>query len=113
MTVVRAVAAGVAVWVTGYLALYLFLIHRSDATLAPWYVVLLLVIVALLAAAVIRRLGPSWLLAANALLLAATAVALATIGLLLVPALVALFVAVVLALSRSRDVAPPAASTRP
>ena len=102
MTAPRVITTVVAVWVAGYLALYLFLIHRSDATLAPWYVALLLVVLGLLALAVARRPGLPWLAAAVGLLLPATAVALATIGLLLVPALVTAVVALLVALTRRR-----------
>jgi hypothetical protein len=86
-----------AVWIALFLALYLKIAHRDGNGIAWWYVVLVAATVALnLAAAVdgaTQRAGKA-LLVSLVLLVLAGLLAVATIGLLLVPALVATAIAI-------------------
>src|SRR5687768_15522072 len=86
---------GAVVWVAGYLAAYLVIMYRQgDSSPAWWYVALLAVAAGMLALVVAGRLGRGSLLAAIAVLGFATVIGLLSIGVFLVPALIAAVLAV-------------------
>jgi hypothetical protein len=86
----RRLLIGTTVWVIAYLAFYLILIQQQGESSPAWgYVVLLLVPIGLLGLVVAGRLGQRGLLAGIGVLGFATVVALPSIGVFLLPALVA------------------------
>jgi hypothetical protein len=93
----RILAIAAAAWTAGYAVMYLLLIRSQDeGSPAWWYVVLLLgATVALLAAGRGRRSRPMAAVGASVLAVA-TVLAAASIGLFLVPALVAAVAAAVM-----------------
>ncbi|MGN6634021.1 MAG: hypothetical protein ACTHJ6_00995 [Oryzihumus sp.] len=83
----RYLAAATAVWVTAYLLVYVAVIdQQGDAPVAGWYVGLLGVAALFLAGAAIGRAPIFVLILTVAALAVAAIIALASIGLLLLPA---------------------------
>ncbi|GAA1239396.1 hypothetical protein [Oryzihumus leptocrescens] len=83
----RYLAAATAVWVTAYLLVYVALIdQQGDTPVAWWYVALVGVAGLFLAGAAIRRAPMFVLILAVAALAVSMIIALASIGLLLLPA---------------------------
>lgn len=95
-TKTRTWAAAAAVWVALYLSLYLVLANRDGNGIAWWYVVLVAAPLALEGAAAVdgatARAGKA-LLVAMILLVLAALLAVMTLGLLLIPGLVATAIA--------------------
>jgi hypothetical protein len=81
-------------WVVGYLATYLVIIYQQgESSPAWWYVALLVAAIGLLGFVAAGRLGRRSLVAATVVLAFATFVALLSIGVFLIPALVAAMIA--------------------
>ena len=77
-------------WVIAYLAAYLVVLNRQgDSSPAWWYVALLVVAVGMLGLVATGRLGRRGLVAATVMLGVATVLGLLSIGVFLIPALVA------------------------
>jgi len=86
----RILTAAAAVWVAGYLVVYLVIISRQgDGPPAWWYVGLLVLLVGLLAGAAIGDPGHGVLMGTVVLLGFATLIAMLSIGIFLAPALAA------------------------
>jgi cytochrome bd-type quinol oxidase subunit 2 len=84
---------GTIAWLVGYLATYLVILHQQESSPAWWYVALLIVAIGMLGSVVAGRLGRRTLLAAAAVIGFATLIALLSIGIFLVPALVGVSIA--------------------
>src|SRR5215471_11703424 len=86
----RILAAAAAVWVAGYLVVYLVIIGwQGDGPPAWWYVGLLVLVMGLLAGAAIGNPGRGVLVGTVVLLGFATLIAMLSIGILLIPAVAA------------------------
>ena len=81
---------GTIVWTVGYLVAYLVIVYRQqDSSPAWWYVALMVATAAMLALVAAGQLGRPSLVSATGLLGFATVIALLSIGVLLLPALIA------------------------
>ena len=98
----RILAGAAALWVVGYLAVYLAIIADQGNSPAWWYVALLGAVIALLGIAAFGRPGRGVLVSAVVLLGFATLIAMLSIGVFLTPALAA----AVMSVATSRPATP-------
>jgi hypothetical protein len=81
---------GTIVWIVGYLAAYLIIMsQQQDSSPAWWYIALMVVVAAMLALVAAGQLGRPSLVTATGLLGFATLIAMLSIGVFLLPALIA------------------------
>jgi hypothetical protein len=94
MTRRRLLLAGTIAWVVGYLALYFGVLHGQDeSSPAWWYVAVLIVAIGMLCLVLSGVLGRRTLVVATGVLGFAALIAVLSIGILLVPAVVAALIA--------------------
>jgi hypothetical protein len=90
----RLLLVGAIAWVVGYLATYFVVLHRQEeSSPAWWYVALLVVAVTMLGLVIVGMLGRRALVAAAGVLGFAALIALLSIGIVLLPALVGVLLA--------------------
>jgi hypothetical protein len=89
----RLLACGAAAWVVGFTVLYLLAVNASGNDPAWWFLGVLLVVVVGLGLFAAGRVGRPALLGSGVVLGAAVIVSLASIGIILAPALAAVTVA--------------------
>lgn len=89
----RMLVGAASAWIAGYLATYLVLIHSQGGSPAWWYIALLGVAIGMLSLVVAGIIGRRALAATSAGLAFAAVIALASIGILLTPALACLIAA--------------------